>query len=71
MDCPGFDRPFQAVVVSSSAWQINIDKELDGAFGSPAHTRFERVLDAYGNAIDRLARRIDPSHIPAPAVGED
>ena len=56
VDFPGFERVFQAVVVTNDAWQTNIDSQLNDAFGGPAHGRFERVLDAYGSAIGRLAR---------------
>ena len=53
---PGFERAFQAVVVLNSSWQTNLDDALDLALGGSVDGRFARVLDAYSNAIDRLAR---------------
>ena len=56
LEFPGFERAFQAVVAVSTSWQVNIDNELDEAFVALPDSRFERVLDAYSDAISRLAR---------------
>ena len=56
LEFPGFERAFQAVVAVSDSWQVNIDHELDEAFAASADSRFERVLDAYSDAVSRLAR---------------
>ena len=56
VDFPGFERTFQASLTFHTAWHSAIDEDLGEAFAQPKRLRFERVLDAYSAAIERLAR---------------
>jgi hypothetical protein len=56
VDFPGFERIFQAAIIVHPTWQLEVDQELTNALERPRHERFERVLEVYGQAIERLAR---------------
>jgi hypothetical protein len=56
VDFPGFERAFQASLAFHPSWRLEIDNELGDALARPRQERFERVLDTYVRALERLAR---------------
>lgn len=57
---PGFQQAFHSVLVTDDSWTVQLDGETGDELGSALaesdrFCRFERVLDAYANALDSLA----------------
>ena len=56
LDFPGFERAFQSELVLNRTWEVNVSQELDRALDGPKLERFERVLDVYSHAIEKLSQ---------------
>jgi hypothetical protein len=54
VDFPGFENAFQSALVLKKNWQLDITEQLATALSSNGIERFERVLSAYGSAVQVL-----------------